>query len=199
MTALPRRSSGRRAAPIAGVVAGAALAGILVARALTAATPAASAGAPPGGTPAPPSRAAARFVNVAATSGLLLQNVSGDIEKPPINEPVGNGVCLQDVDGDGLLDIFLPNGARARQTPEREPPRSALYRNRGDGTFEDITARAGVGSQGYWAQGCVFADYDGDGRVDLFLTGFGRYILYRGLGGGRFQDVTAAAGLSGGR
>ena len=218
MTASPRRSNRPRASRLAGdtrsagisrsagaegaagalLAAGAVLAAALFARALASATPAGPAGAS-GGPPAPATRSSARFVNVAAASGLLLQNVSGEIEKTTINETVGNGVCLQDVDGDGLLDVFLPNGSRARQTPGREPPRSALYRNRGDGTFEDITTSAGVGSPGYWAQGCVFADFDGDGRVDLFLTGFGRYILYRGLGGGRFRDVTAAAGLSGGR
>ena len=140
-----------------------------------------------------------QFVNVAREAGLLLQNVNGEVSKDTINETVGNGVCLEDVDGDGLLDVFIPNGWRTRPFPKGQEPRSALYRNRGDGTFEDITLAAGVASEGYWAQGCVFGDYDDDGRVDLFVTGFGRYILYRNLGGGRFQDVTDAAGLSGGR
>ncbi|MGH2668768.1 MAG: FG-GAP repeat domain-containing protein, partial [bacterium] len=133
---------------------------------------------------------------MAARAGLTLGNVSGAYDKTTINETVGNGVCLHDVDGDGFTDIFLPNGSRPG-AHGAEAPRSALYRNRGDGTFEDATAAAGVGSPGYWAQGCVFGDYDGDGRVDLFVTGFGRYILYRNLGGGRFSDVTAAAGLKG--
>jgi enediyne biosynthesis protein E4 len=225
MTASPRPSSRPRAARIAGAaarlagscatsraarsaalavaVSGAALTGILLSHAVASPAPAglavASGATPAPAAPATAGRASARFVNVAASSGLVLQNVSGEIEKTTINETVGNGVCLQDVDDDGLIDVFLPNGSRAHGTPGRETPRSALYRNRGDGTFEDITSRAGVGSAGYWAQGCVFADYDGDGRADLLLTGFGRYILYRSLGGGRFQDVTAAAGLSGGR
>ncbi len=138
-------------------------------------------------------------MNVAKQAGLLLQNVSGEIDRSTINETVGNGVCLHDVDGDGWLDVFIPNGSRSRPFPKGTEPRSALYRNRGDGTFEDITSRAGVGAPGYWAQGCVFGDIDDDGRPDLFVTGFGRYILYRNLGEGRFQDVTAAAGLSGGR
>src|SRR2546425_1006556 len=114
-----------------------------------------------------------------------------------IDETVGNGICLYDVDDDGAIDIFIPNGSRGRPYPPGEAPRSALYRNKGGGAFEDITERAGVASIGYWAQGCVFGDYDDDGRIDLFLTGFGRYILYRGLGGGRFQDVTASSGLKG--
>jgi hypothetical protein len=136
------------------------------------------------------------FVEAAARAGLTLGNVSGKPDRTTINETVGNGVCLHDLDGDGFTDLFLPNGSRDGAAGT-EAPRSALYRNRGDGTFEDVTAAAGVGSQGYWAQGCVFGDVDGDGRADLFVTGFGRYILYRNLGGLRFADVTEAAGLRG--
>ena len=101
------------------------------------------------------------------------------------------------MDDDGKIDIFIPNGSRSRPFPPGQEPRSALYRNRGDGTFEDITAKAGVASQGYWAQGCAFGDYDDDGRPDLFVTGIGRYILYRNLGGGKFRDVTVPSGLKG--
>ena len=151
--------------------------------------------APPAAGPA--AGAGPQFVNVAREAGLTRQNVSGEIKKMTIDETVGNGVCLDDVDGDGRLDVFLPNGSRTRPFPPGEEPRSALYRNRGDGTFEDITERAGVASRGYWAQGCTFGDYNDDGRPDLFVTGFGRYILYRNLAGGRFQDVTASSGLKG--
>jgi len=154
---------------------------------------AAAAAAPPETSGAPSS--SVRFVNVASQAGLTLRNWSGELQKTTINETVGNGVCLDDVDDDGRVDVFLPNGSRGRPFPPGQEPRSALYRNRGDGTFEDVTDRAGVASVGYWAQGCAFGDYDGDGTIDLFLSGFGHYILYRGLGGGRFQDVTASAGL----
>jgi hypothetical protein len=167
-------------------------AGALLLAALAAgscARPAAAAGTPP------PS--SVRFVNVAPAAGLTLQNVCGEVQKTTIDETVGNGVCLYDVDDDGRVDVFLPNGSRTRPFPPGQEPRSALYRNKGDGTFEDITARAGVAASGYWAQGCVFGDYDDDGKVDLFVTGFGRYILYHGLGGGRFKDVTASSGLKG--
>jgi hypothetical protein len=140
-----------------------------------------------------------QFTNVARAAGLVLPNVSGALDKTTINEGIGNGVCIHDVDDDGWSDVFLPNGLRPGGALDGAGPRSALYRNRGDGTFEDVTEKAGVAARGYWAQGCVFADYDDDGRVDLFLTGFGRYLLFRNLGGGRFQDVTAAAGLAGGR
>ena len=190
----PRRTEARRGglAAALGLLLAAGAAGAGAAPAPDAPVPRA-ANTPAAAAPVP------RFVDVAREAGLTLTNVSGEPEKFTINETVGNGICLEDVDGDGLLDIFIPNGSRATPAPPQENPRSALYRNRGDGTFEDVTTRAGVGSPGYWAQGCVFGDYDDDGKADLFLTGFGRYILYRNLGGGRFQDVTAAAGLSGGR
>ena len=176
------------------------LAGLLVVVAGTAyrasaAPPAASAGpsSPAAAAPASP----VRFVNGAAEAGLTLRNVCGEIDRTTIDETVGDGICLYDVDDDGKIDVFIPNGSRKRPFPPGQEPRSALYRNRGDGTFEDITDRAGVASKGYWAQGCVFGDYDDDGTVDLFVTGIGRYILYRGLGGGRFKDVTASSGLKG--
>src|SRR5712692_3642037 len=165
MTASPRRSEGRRTAAVMPLAFAGLGASILLAAGAAAPDP-----------PRPPTRppAAARFLNVARAAGVVLRNVSGEIDKTTINEVVGNGVCLQDVDGDGLLDIFIPNGSRARAFPKGEEPRSALYRNRGNLSFEDVTAQAGVGSPGYWAQGCVFGDYDDDGRADLLVTGFGR-------------------------
>jgi enediyne biosynthesis protein E4 len=166
-----------------------ALAGLLAALAVRSA-PGAAAAPSSAAAPAPPV-----FVNVGRQAGLTLVDVCGNPDKDLITETVGNGVCLGDVDGDGFLDIFLPNGNRPQGFPKGSEPRSALYRNRGDLTFEDVTATAGVGAPGYWAQGCVFGDYDDDGRIDLFVTGFGRYYLYRNLGGLRFQDVTVAAGL----
>ncbi|MCZ6697292.1 MAG: CRTAC1 family protein [Acidobacteria bacterium] len=138
-----------------------------------------------------------RFTNVAREAGLLLANVSGELDKRFINETVGNGVCLGDIDNDGWLDIFLPNGSRTGASVKSTETRSALYRNRGDGRFEEITEAAGVGTPGFWAQGCVFADYDADGRIDLLVTGFGRYYLFRNTASGRFADVTRAAGLAG--
>src|SRR6266850_4463606 len=168
---------------------------VALAAALVAAAAASGQPQPAGGSASSP----VRFVNAAGEAGLTLRNVNGELQKMTIDETIGDGICLYDVDDDGSIDVFIPNGSRARPFPPGQEPRSALYRNKGDGTFEDITDRAGVASTGYWAQGCVFGDYDDDGRVDLFLTGFGRYLLYRNLGGGRFQDATAAAGLAGGR
>ncbi len=147
--------------------------------------------------PRPEPASAVRYINVASGAGLALRNVSGATAKTTINETVGNGACLHDVDGDGRIDIFLPNGSRDGGFPEGAGPHSALYRNRGDGTFEEATEEAGIGSPGFWAQGCVFGDYDDDGKADLFLTGFGRYILYHNEGAGRFRDVTKRSGLQG--
>ncbi len=139
-----------------------------------------------------------RFVNAAREAGLVHRNLSGDPDKRYINETVGNGVCLGDVDGDGWLDVFLPTGSRHGAATGPPANRSALYRNRNGTRFEDVTETAGVGAPGYWAQGCVFGDYDADGDLDLFVTGIGRYYLFRNDGGGRFRDVTRQAGLTAG-
>jgi len=109
-------------------------------------------------------------------------------------ETTGCGVAVLDVDGDGWLDIFLVNGTTLEGFPSAKAPMCHLYRNRRDGTFEDVTTRAGVG-QGGWGQGACAADYDNDGRDDLFVTSWGQNRLYRNRGDGTFDDVTARAGL----
>ena len=182
----PRRTDRRLAAAALLAAAGAAAA-------------AAATGAPAGAPAAPPPAGEVRYVNIGRQAGLLLVNACGNHDKGTINETVGNGACLADIDDDGHLDIFAPNGLTGPANPRDPPPRSGLYRSRGDLTYEEIGARAGVALAGYWAQGCVFGDYDDDGRVDLFVTGFGRYYMFRNLGGLRFEDATARAGLQGGR
>jgi hypothetical protein len=131
------------------------------------------------------------FRDIAATAGLTAANVYGGVAgKRFILEMTGNGVALFDADNDGHLDIFLVNGSRL----EGPAPASRLYRNRGDGTFEDISAGSGLTRTG-WGQGVCAGDYDNDGLTDLLVTYYGWNVLYRNLGGGRFQDVTAKAGL----
>ncbi|PYT34903.1 MAG: hypothetical protein DMF52_11670 [Acidobacteria bacterium] len=157
--------------------------GVFVALAAGLAAAAASSEKP---VPLAPGHSPVRFVNVARDAGLTLRNVSGEVQKTTIDETVGNGICLYDVDDDGAIDIFIPNGSRGRPYPPGEAPRSALYRNKGGGAFEDITERAGVASIGYWAQGCVFGDYDPSRPVRVALRGLRR--VEPSLAGSRFAE-----------
>ena len=110
-----------------------------------------------------------------------------------------------DADGDGRLDLFFVNGASLRKgmgpkdAALKSDPRfwNRLYRNRGDGSFSDITDQAGLRGNGY-GQGVAVADCDNDGKADLYVTGLGANTLYRNQGGGVFADVTAQSGTAGG-
>ena len=138
--------------------------------------------------------ALADFRDVAAAAGLTARTViGGERTKQYILETTGGGVAIVDYDDDGRPDIFLVNGARLESSPEAAPV-SHLYRNKGDGTFADVTEKAGVGGKG-WGQGVCAGDYDNDGHVDLFVTYYGDQILYRSNGDGTFGDVTRRSGL----
>ena len=135
--------------------------------------------------------------------GFILQN-SPTSDKFLIETMTG-GCAFLDYDGDGLLDVFLVNGA-AIITPAGQPPRidktsprywNRLYRNLGRGRFEDVTEKAGLQGSGY-GMGVAVGDYDGDGRPDIFVTNYGRNELFRNQGDGTFREVTAAAGVAGG-
>ena len=139
--------------------------------------------------------ALADFRDVAAAAGLTARTViGGERTKQYILETTGGGVAIVDYDDDGRPDIFLVNGARLESSPEAAPL-SHLYRNKGDGTFADVTEKAGVGGKG-WGQGVCAGDYDNDGHVDLFVTYYGHQILYRNNGDGTFGDVTRRSGLT---
>lgn len=114
---------------------------------------------------------------------------SGTAQKDYIFDAPSGGVALFDYDGDELLDVFLLNGSTmpALQGKE-EPPRAALYRNLGGWKFEDVTAKGGVANE-RWGMGVAVADYDNDGRPDLFVSNFGVSRLYHNNGDGTFTDV----------
>src|SRR5262245_5532919 len=138
---------------------------------------------------------AIRFADRAAAAGLSFRSTYGQPGKSTyILETTGTGAAFLDYDRDGRLDVYLVTGT-ALDTPKGSAPRSALYRNRGDGTFEDVTERAGVGRSG-WGQGVTAADFDNDGWPDLYLTFFGQNVLLRNQGDGTFRDVTARAGVA---
>lgn len=110
---------------------------------------------------------------------------------------MGSGVAFLDFDNDGWMDIFLVNGSRlGAPAPGQPKPTSLLYRNNHDGTFTDVSVRAGVARSG-WGQSVAVADYDNNGFPDLFVTYYGTNVLYRNRGDGTFEDVTTAAGLAG--
>ncbi len=143
------------------------------------------------------------LVDVAARAGLAHPTVYGGlIEKRFIIETNGAGVAWLDADGDGWLDALVLSGTRLQEGtrrgatfPPAEAPLTRLYRNNRDGTFRDVTAASGLGVTG-WASSVCAGDYDNDGRVDVFLTFFGRNRLFRNAGATRFEEVTGAAGLT---
>ena len=145
-----------------------------------------------------PARPGVFFEDVTARSGVAFVHDRGAEGKRYLPETMGSGGCALDADGDGLLDLYLvqsgpvPGSGSARP---RLPNR--LFRNRGDGTFEDVTEASGAGDLGY-GMGATCADYDGDGDTDIHVVNFGRNALLRNDGRGGFTDVTAQAGVGGG-
>lgn len=137
------------------------------------------------------------FVNVARESGLNAKTIFGGEHKNKyLLETTGCGVAFYDYDNDGWLDIFLVNGSRLEGFPAGSEPTSHLFRNNRDGTFTDVTAKAGVAHSG-WGQGVCIGDYDNDGWEDLFVTYYGQNVLYHNNGDGTFTDVSQKAGVAG--
>jgi hypothetical protein len=134
------------------------------------------------------------FTDVAASAGLHFTHINGASPDKHLVETMGSGGLLFDFDADGNLDVFLVDGGSLvdAQTAARASHR--LFRNRGDGTFEDVTARAGIRHRDYGMGACA-GDVDGDGWVDLYITNLGPNILYRNNGNGTFTDVTHQAGV----
>jgi hypothetical protein len=135
------------------------------------------------------------FVDVAERSGLNVKTIYGGEHKNKyLLETTGCGVAFYDYDQDGWLDIFLVNGWRLEGFAKGAEPTCHLFKNNRDGTFTDVTAKAGLARSG-WGQACCVGDYDNDGWDDLFVTYYGQNALFRNNGNGTFTDVTAKAGL----
>jgi len=145
-----------------------------------------------------------RFVDITSASGIRFNYLSSHTPKHYLPETMGTGVALFDYDNDGRLDIFLVNGAPLQDpTPKGSIPQKTgpnywnrLYHQKPDGTFEDVTEKAGLQGSGY-GMGVAVGDYDNDGFEDLYVTAYGGNKLYHNNGDGTFTDVTEKAGVAG--
>jgi hypothetical protein len=135
------------------------------------------------------------FEDAGPRLGLTRVLEAGRPGKDHLLDSAGAGAAFLDYDKDGRLDIYLVNGWRLSGATVAAHGKNALYHQRADGTFEDVTDQAGVGGEGQWGSGAFVADYDNDGWPDILVTSFGRNVLYRNLGDGRFEDVAARAGI----
>ncbi|HON93575.1 MAG TPA: CRTAC1 family protein [Sedimentisphaerales bacterium] len=141
------------------------------------------------------------FSDVTEKAGICARHSFGDFDLSNIVEGTGSGAMFFDYDGDGWLDIYLPNGCWHKDVSDnrgrslRGKLRNTLYRNNGDGTFTDVTERAGVGDQGF-GHGCSAADFDGDGDLDLYVCNYGPNVFYRNNGDGTFTDISKTSGLA---
>jgi enediyne biosynthesis protein E4 len=134
------------------------------------------------------------FEDIADRAGIRFVHRSGHRDKFYLPEIIGGGAALFDMDNDGDLDLYLVQSGNLF-APADKPDGNRLYRNRGDGTFDDVTAGSGANVPGY-GMGAAAGDFDNDGSADLYVTNFGANILLKGDGRGRFADVTAKAGVA---
>jgi hypothetical protein len=135
------------------------------------------------------------FTDIRKAAGITFVQDSTESDQKYYLETMGTGVGWIDYDQDGLMDLFLVQTGATDAYKPATPLRSALYHNNGDGTFTDVTEKAGVGGEGHYGQGVAVGDYDNDGHPDLYVTGYGRAILYHNNGNGTFTDITAKAGV----
>ena len=144
--------------------------------------------------------APAWFVDVASKAGITVRNVNGSVEaKHYIIEATGSGVAILDYDRDSWPDIFLVNGTTLPGEKSKRggaKPTNHLFHNNHDGTFTDVTAKAGLVSSG-WGQGVCVGDYDNDGFEDIYVTSYGKNHLFHNQGNGTFKEVGEQAGVAG--
>src|SRR5271166_4316110 len=143
--------------------------------------------------PAASSEPRVQFVNVAREAGITFKHENGASKEKLMPETFGSGVAWIDFDNDGLPDLFFANGADLAH--DKPSPGNVLYRNLGNGKFEDVTKKAGVSGNGMFATGVTVGDYDNDGSLDIYVTGYGGNQLFHNNGDGTFSDVTAKAGV----
>ncbi|MBZ5513291.1 MAG: CRTAC1 family protein [Acidobacteriia bacterium] len=136
-----------------------------------------------------------RFTDVREKAGITFQQDGTATDEKMYIETMGTGLGWIDYDQDGLMDLYLVQSAGTEWYKAPHPLRSALYHNNGDGTFTDVTEKAGVGAEGLYGQGVAVGDFDNDGYPDLYVMGYGHAILYHNNGNGTFTDVTAKAGV----
>jgi hypothetical protein len=137
---------------------------------------------------------AVRFTDITRQAGIDFTHVNGASTEKYLVETIGSGGLFFDYDNDGWIDIFLVDGGSLADPLVATQARHRLYRNRGNGTFEDVTTRSMIRHRAYGMGACA-GDYDNDGWVDLYITNFGPNILYRNGGDGVFTDVTSGAGV----
>jgi len=144
------------------------------------------------------------FVDIASRARVNFRCETSRTSQKYLIETMVGGVAMFDYDGDGRMDLYFVNGAALHESmdgrePDKSDPRywNRLYRNNGDGTFTDVTEKAGVRGHSY-GQGVAAGDYDNDGHQDPYITNYGRNILYHNNGDGTFTDVTEKAGVGGG-
>jgi len=137
-----------------------------------------------------------RFTDIRKSAGITFVQDSTQTDEKYYLETMGTGVAWLDYDQDGLMDLFLVQSAATDIYQPPHPLRSALYHNNGDGTFTDVTEKAGVAGAGHYGQGVAVGDFDNDGYPDLYVTGYGSAILYHNNRDGTFTDVTSKAGVA---
>ncbi len=135
------------------------------------------------------------FTDVTADAGIAWNRFNGESPDALLIEMKGGGAAFLDFDHDGLLDVFLVNGGDTPRGRSATPVRNALYRNLGNGHFEDVSAKAGVDKIGFYGLGVSSADFDNDGYPDLLVTGYSNAALFHNNGNGTFTDITQSSGL----
>ena len=144
----------------------------------------------------PAAEAGLIFTEVTKNAGIAWRQFSGKSADRFLIETMGGGVAFLDFDGDGLLDIFFVNGGETPHGKSSSPVRNALYRNLGNGKFEEVAAKAGVDRINFYGMGVTAADFDNDGFTDLYITGYPSSALFHNNGNGTFTEVTEQAGVA---